>query len=194
MESRFQSSNTDQNAEWTSEAPVGSLAVENVAAEAMEPLGETEEVEILGKTVSQELQQRRKMTARAFIGFISYGVGLSLIMTSIVHYMGRETFQEWITIPGNLVAYTVLTMGLPICGLMISGRRSAKRTQRYRSRRATERLAKSQDIRSIGPLVDSLSLEAGRRQRKIIDALIEQLPKLRADQADLLNAAQQARL
>jgi hypothetical protein len=67
---------------------------------------------------------------------------------------------------------------------------------REQYRRTTEALARTDDVRMVGPLVDRLRYGRKRRRtrRVVREALIRLLPKLRASDAGLLSAEQHRRL
>jgi hypothetical protein len=71
---------------------------------------------------------------------------------------------------------------------------NSTRGPRRRRRNLTAVVAAYDDIRSIGPLIDALSMGDAQSREIAIDALIGLLPLLKASDSALLNGAQRAKL
>lgn len=65
---------------------------------------------------------------------------------------------------------------------------------RKQGRRISQTLVSLDDVHTVGPLIDALKLDDSKTHQAVVDALTALLPRLRTEEAHLLNAEQRTHL
>ncbi len=146
---------------------------------------ETESVEALAASLSREVETHRKAFLRSMGGLSVLCAAGAGMVYSLKHLLG----EDWSANTG----FPTLLFTVAFCGAAAWLIASALKPLRRR-REIASVLANQDDVRSVGALIDSLSLEDGRMHEIAIDGLIRLLPRLKASDATLLTAVQRTRL
>lgn len=170
------SSNRTQNAVATPEAITG--------AEAAETAAETTDSEMAGDSLSLEAQKYRRSVAKMLGGVIAFSMA-TIVLRAV---LGRENWEALLpaqyVVPGSLAAMLLFSLFAV---------RNARKPRQY-ARALAAQTANQTDIRSVGALVDALSLDDGKTHEIAIAALTHMLPQLTESDADALSSAQRAKL
>lgn len=138
----------------------------------------------LGESLSLEAKKFRQGIAKMFVGVTTFAV----VALSTRALLGQESWEALLpteyVVPGVLSAMLLLSL--------LAVHRSRK--PRQRTRTLTAQVAKQTDVRSVGGLIDVLTLDDGKTHEIAIIALTELLPQLMESDAGLLNSAQRAQL
>lgn len=137
-------------------------------------------VENIQAVLSQEVQNFRRRLWRSVVGFALFYLITVRILTKYAH--------TFLASPVFVLDFVCVSSLLVLLSL------SSDRRRRQRHRHLTVNVVKQHEVRSIGPLIDALKLDDIKAREIAQDALTSLLPRLRASDTSLLNAAQRANL
>lgn len=158
----------------------------DVAESTSDASGSTQEVGQI-ETLAGTLEQEVKAHFINLLRGLGVWITLSLLGLVLFDYARRVFGEEWGTNTGILIM--LLVFGGATAGLIYSLVKPRKRR-----RELAAILAKQDDVRSIGTLIDIMNLEDGKMSEIARDALIRLLPRLKASDALLLTDNQRMRL
>jgi hypothetical protein len=143
------------------------------------PIQKAESGEDLAGRLSQEVKAHQKVLASGAIGLTGF-CGLTMVLFDSIGWGWLLGIGFWIFL-------------LVVVGTTASLIYSALKP-RKRRRGMASMLAKQEDMRSVGALIDLLGSDDGKMHDITMDALIRLLPRLKASDASLLTGEQRTRL
>jgi len=152
------------------------------------PTAQTDEVEIIGAALSERITKNIKREGRAIWSIPLFYSLMAMILLVGKTLLGDERAMAWITSPLSYVPGMVFWLGMTgfLIGSIVK--------PRNRLRPMAQTLADTDDVRAIGPLIDTLKLEDRKIRAIAIDGLIKLLPRLQANDAELITPEQRALL
>jgi hypothetical protein len=153
---------------------------------AADPTFEPDQVEVLGAALSRMAQRNQKCVGRAiWITPVTYAVATVLVLSGN-YLLGNEHATALITAPLFYLPVLLLWAG------SVSFNVISVIKLRKQCRQRVQVVADLDDVRAIGPLIDTWKLEDGATQKISNQALIDLLPRLQPGDAHLMNTEQRA--
>lgn len=150
------------------------------------PVRQDNRAEVLGLQLSQLVDQNQKRAGRAawFAPVFLSLTTLSVLIISLL--LGGDAGEALIASP-MFYLWTVMVL-ISCLGLLFRSDTGLHE----QSKQISQALARLDDIRTVGPLIDTLKMDYRDIHRVSTNALIKLLPRLQANDADLLTAEQRA--
>jgi hypothetical protein len=188
MEQRLPTENTGAEASVSSEVMRSTEATAPPMTEEARPRSEAEKAEVLRADISQAAMQRRQDLKRGFVGVLSVGAAGLVVRMVLKYLLGPERVRAFVTNPYWILANLLIVVAIGCLIVFVVGKR------RRAARKATGELAGIDDVRSVGALVDALSLDDPHTHETAVQALTRLLPQLKASDAALLTPEQRDKL
>ena len=161
---------------------------QNLLPPTTAPTSETCAAETLGAELSRRIHKNQKREGRAIWSIpIFYSLMTALLLLGKT-WIGEERATAWLSSPLVYIPFILFMLG--ITGYMVG----SIVKPRKRLRPMAQTLADLHDVHAVGALIDTLKLEDRKIHAIAMDALIELLPRLTANDSDLLTAEQRALL
>jgi hypothetical protein len=140
-----------------------------------------------------EQRRRRRRIAASTLGFILVMSPVTMwavspVATFVGNLLGANVWRGFLVSPLWLIANLLVVFAF-CSSLIFFGTKS-----RRKARKAVDALKTTADVKSVGPLVDALSLDDLSAREKARQMLIDLLPRLQPEDSALLNASQRAKL
>jgi hypothetical protein len=159
--------------------PTTDLSTTQAASESVSQQMTPEEIDALLATINAEAARRKRYhTIQKGVFITLFGLAMLGLLIFLIHGLvtGHWGKGEWL----NFFSFT------GVFGGMAAASKPHKE--------AASKLAQTDDLRAVGPLVDSWDIEDKHVREVVEPALIRLLPQMKASDAGLLNAEQRDRL
>lgn len=166
------------------ESPTEATSESSTSQSVTEAQSATQEIQALANTLRQEMRGFVRSMVLGGGGIVALCWLLLTLMNRIKDYLGEE---RWAEASGLWTGVFLLVFLSATLGLLNMAMRPRKRR-----RVLAHALARREDVRAIGPLIDALGLDDAGVHEIAADGLIRLLPRLKASDADLLSDAQKS--